>query len=134
MTGCVFCHRESLAIIDENELALAFYDACPVSAGHTLVIPKRHVETYFDASPEEHAAISSLAGQVCRNLQKELNPDGFNIGANVGEAAGQTVFHFHIHIIPRYKGDVADPRGGVRKVIPTRSCRLPGSAKSDQRD
>jgi len=103
MNDCVFCRRESLDIIAENDLALAFYDACPVSKGHILVIPKRHVKTYFDASPEEHEAIRA-----------------YNIGANVGHDAGQTVFHFHIHIIPRYKGDVEDPRGGVRKVIPTR--------------
>jgi len=122
VNDCIFCRRDKLEIIAENELALAFKDRCPVSMGHSLVIPKRHVETYFDAGPEEHAAISSLVGQVSRFLQKDLNPDGYNIGANVGEAAGQTVFHFHIHVIPRYRGDVADPRGGVRKVIPSGSC------------
>ncbi len=127
MSDCIFCHRDKLVIIAENELALAFKDSCPVSKGHSLVIPKRHVETYFDASPEEHAAISSLVGQVSRILQKEVSPNGYNIGTNVGEAAGQTVFHFHVHIIPRYRGDVADPRGGVRKVIPNRSCPLRGS-------
>ena len=127
MSDCIFCQRDKLEIIAENELALAFKDSCPVSEGHSLVIPKRHVETYFDASPEEHAAISSLVGQVSRILQKEVSPNGYNIGANVGEAAGQTVFHFHVHIIPRYRGDVADPRGGVRKVIPNRSCLLRGS-------
>ncbi len=122
MSDCIFCRRDRLEVTAENELALAFKDSCPVSDGHSLVIPKRHVETYFDACPEEHAAISSLVGQVRRLLQEDLSPDGYNIGANVGEAAGQTVFHFHIHVIPRYRGDVADPRGGVRKVIPNRSC------------
>ena len=124
MSDCIFCQRNKLEIVAENELALAFKDSCPVSEGHCLVIPKRHVETYFDASPEEHAAIGSLVGQVSRLLQKDVSPDGYNIGANVGETAGQTVFHFHVHIIPRYQGDVADPRGGVRKVIPNRSCPL----------
>ena len=124
MTECVFCLRDSLDIIAENKLALAFYDSCPVSDGHVLVIPKRHVGTYFDASIEEHGAICALIFEVKALLDKEFSPDGYNIGANVDQAAGQTVFHFHIHIIPRYSGDVEDPRGGVRKVIPNRNSRL----------
>ncbi len=120
MKDCVFCRRESMEIVAENELALAFYDACPVSKGHALIIPKRHVETYFEACPEEQAAISILAGEVKQLLDKLHKPDGYNIGANCGYAAGQTIFHYHIHIIPRYLGDVKDPRGGVRKVIPSR--------------
>ncbi len=126
MSDCVFCRRDKLEVIAENELALAFKDSCPVSKGHCLVIPKRHVGTYFDASPGEHAAINSLVGRVRMILQKDFNPDGYNIGANIGEAAGQTVFHFHLHIIPRYRGDVADPRGGVRKVIPNRNSPMRG--------
>ena len=122
MTNCVFCNREGFDIVAENELAIAFLDSCPVSEGHTLVIPKRHVETYFDATPEEHGAISVLVKAVKEMLDDKLSPDGYNIGANVGPAAGQTVFHFHMHIIPRYRGDVEDPRGGVRKVIPSRSA------------
>ncbi len=118
MDNCKFCNRENIEIIAENELAIAFFDACPVSEGHALVIPKRHVETYFEATPEEHGAISQLVGAVKDMLDEELNPDGYNIGSNVGPAAGQTIFHFHVHIIPRYRGDVEDPRGGVRKVIP----------------
>jgi diadenosine tetraphosphate (Ap4A) HIT family hydrolase len=121
MEKCVFCQRDSLQIIAENEMALAFYDGCPVSKGHILVIPKRHVATYFEASPEEHGAMINLIYETKKILQEKFNPDGYNIGANVGPAAGQTVFHFHIHIIPRYRGDVKDPRGGVRKVIPGRS-------------
>lgn len=122
MKDCIFCNRESLDIIAENDLSMAFFDACPASEGHALVVPKRHVETYFDASPEEHGAMSMLMITVRDMLQKELSPDGYTIGANVGPAAGQTVFHFHMHIIPRYRGDVEDPRGGIRKVIPNRSC------------
>ena len=124
MIDCIFCNRESLEVIAENKLALAFYDACPVSKGHILVIPKRHVETYFDASAKEHNAISQLVFEVKQYLEKNYNPDAYNIGANVGRDAGQTVFHFHIHIIPRYRGDVEDPRGGVRKVLPTHNPRL----------
>ncbi len=123
MKECVFCNKDSLEIIAENELALAFYDACPASKGHTLVIPKRHVETYFDTSPEEHYAIIRLIFKVRLYLDKKYRPDAYNIGANVGREAGQTVFHFHIHIIPRYRGDVEDPRGGLRKIIPFRSSR-----------
>ncbi|MGM0688061.1 MAG: HIT family protein [Bacillota bacterium] len=121
MTDCVFCNRESLEIVAENKLALAFYDACPVSKGHILVIPKRHVENYFDASPEEHNAISQLIFRVRQYLDKKYSPHAYNIGANVGRDAGQTVFHFHVHVIPRYRGDVEDPRGGIRKIIPLRN-------------
>ncbi len=117
MPDCVFCQRENLAVVAENKQAMAFYDACPINQGHILVIPKRHVETYFDATAHEHAAIIDLIYRIKDYLQKKYNPDGYNIGANVGPAAGQTVFHFHIHVIPRYRGDVTDPRGGIRKVI-----------------
>lgn len=122
MAECIFCDRGKLEIIAENKLALAFYDNCPVSKGHALIIPKRHIETFFDAGSREQAAISSLAGAVREILDRLHQPDGYNIGTNVGPAAGQTVFHYHLHIIPRYRGDVADPRGGVRKVIPSHSC------------
>ncbi len=124
MEKCVFCSRNNLEIITENELALAFHDICPVSPGHLLIIPKRHVETYFDATFEEHAAMNSLVYTVKEILQEKYTPDGFNIGANIGHYAGQTVFHFHLHIIPRYSGDVPDPRGGIRKVIPKQKCPL----------
>jgi diadenosine tetraphosphate (Ap4A) HIT family hydrolase len=121
MKDCVFCHPEKLDIIAENDLALAFHDACPVSRGHCLVIPKRHVEQYFAATAEEHAAMVNLIFNVRQQLEEKFSPDGYNIGSNIGFDAGQTIFHFHIHIIPRYHGDVIDPRGGIRKVIPTRS-------------
>ncbi len=119
MTDCVFCHKENLVVVAENKLALAFYDGCPVSRGHILVIPKRHIKDYFDASHEEHNAINRLIFKAKQYIDKKYKPDGYNIGANIGYFAGQTVFHFHIHIIPRYKGDVEDPRGGVRKIIPS---------------
>jgi len=131
MQNCVFCQRDNLAIVAENNQALAFYDGCPISKGHILVIPKRHVESYFDASFEEHNAMVRMIYQVKNLLQEKHSPDGFNIGANVGMAAGQTVFHFHIHVIPRYKGDVADPRGGIRKVV---SHRRSSSKSSDRKN
>lgn len=127
MRDCVFCSPDHLPIIVENDLAIAFYDGCPINEGHVLVIPRRHVETYFEASPEEHAAMTRLIFEVRNYLQKKYSPDGYNIGANVGKPAGQTVFHFHMHIIPRYKGDVADPKGGIRKVISHRKS-IPGSS------
>ena len=100
----------------ENDLAVSFYDGYPTSPGHALVIPKRHVETYFECTPIEKAALWEMVGEAYKILRKN-KPDGFNIGFNAGMAAGQTVFHAHIHVIPRYVGDVQDPRGGVRHAV-----------------
>jgi diadenosine tetraphosphate (Ap4A) HIT family hydrolase len=118
---CPFCSRDSIGdVLAENSLALAFYDRFPVSPGHTLIIPKRHVASFFDLETEEYNQIREL-GMQCRELvQQQFHPDGFNIGVNVGKSAGQSVFHCHIHLIPRYLGDVANPRGGVRGVIPAK--------------
>ena len=107
-----------------NALAFAIRDRFPVSPGHTLVIPKRLVPTWFDASHEEQLALLALVHEVKLLLDAELRPDGYNLGLNVGEAAGQTVFHLHLHVIPRFRGDVADPRGGVRHVIPSKGNYL----------
>ena len=113
--SCIFCEYYIMKnYILENELAFAIYDKYPVSKGHVLVIPKRHYASYFDATPEELTAINELIIQI-KEILDELKPDGYNIGINVGEAAGQTVFHLHIHVIPRYTGDVDNPRGGIRK-------------------
>ncbi|GAB3361525.1 HIT family protein [Giesbergeria sinuosa] len=92
-------------------------DGFPVSPGHSLVIPKRHVGSFFEVSPDERTALFELLEQAKQSVEAELHPDGFNIGINDGPAAGQTVPHLHIHLIPRYLGDLADPRGGVRWVI-----------------
>lgn len=116
MPECIFCNISQDKVIAENDLALAFFDGYPVNEGHTLIIPKRHVETYFDATQEEKNAISLLLAEVKERLDEEFNPDGYNIGVNVGAAGGQTIFHLHVHLIPRYAGDVPDPRGGVRKI------------------
>ena len=101
-----------------NDLAFAIRDGYPVSPGHTLVVPHRLIATWFDATTDEQVAIFALVEAVKRQLDTELRPDGYNIGINAGAAAGQTVPHLHVHVIPRFAGDVADPRGGVRHVIP----------------
>lgn len=116
MNSCIFCDKKAPDILCENELAKAFYDGFPVNLGHVLVVPKRHLETYFDASIEELTAMQELVFQVKEIVEKKYNPDGFNIGVNVGIAGGQSVFHLHFHVIPRYVGDVKNPRGGIRRL------------------
>ena len=105
----------------ESELAVSFLDGFPVTQGHTLVIPKRHVASLFELPDEEQAAVWKLVAQVRASLAAELQPDGFNVGVNDGTASGQTVMHAHVHIIPRHTGDVADPRGGVRWIMPDKA-------------
>ena len=102
----------------DNALAAALRDIHPASPGHTLIVPKRPVPTVFDCTPDEIAAIWALIQACKRDLDAEFAPDGYNIGANCGALAGQTVFHAHVHLIPRYRGDHPNPRGGVRHVIP----------------
>jgi superfamily II DNA or RNA helicase/diadenosine tetraphosphate (Ap4A) HIT family hydrolase len=106
------------AWVAHNDLAFAVRDRYPVSPGHTLIIPRREVPTWFEATPGEHAALLALVAEVKQALDDELHPHGYNVGFNAGEVAGQTVMHLHVHVIPRYRGDVEDPRGGVRHVIP----------------
>lgn len=114
----VFLRRPASEHVASNALAFAIRDGFPVSPGHTLVVPRRVVATWFDASADEQRAIFELVEVVKRQLDAELAPDGYNIGINVGEAGGQTVMHLHVHVIPRFTGDVDDPRGGVRFVVP----------------
>lgn len=114
--NCPFCGEPETTI--ENELAFAHYDSYPVSAGHCLITPRRHVAEYFQATAAEKAAIWKLVDEVKAIIDREFSPDGYNIGVNVGEAAGQSIMHLHIHVIPRYAGDVENPQGGVRGVIP----------------
>jgi len=113
---CRFCTPE--AVVLSGELVYARRDSYPVSPGHLLIIPHRHVPGYFDATVDEKSAIVEMIDRARNWLQEEYSPDGFNIGVNCGPAAGQTVMHAHIHVIPRYRGDMQDPRGGVRGVIP----------------
>ncbi len=115
---CPFCALPPERIIDSNDLALVIRDGYPVSPGHTLVIPKRHIGSWFEITPEEQSAILGLLGKAKAVLEEEFKPDGYNIGINDGPTAGQTVPHLHMHLIPRYKGDLEDPRGGVRWIIP----------------
>ena len=120
-TDCPFCLLEDRRILLEDEFAAAFPDGFPIAEGHTLVFPKRHAASLFDLTAEEQAAVWSLVAQVRAELMAELRPDGFNVGLNDGAAAGQTVMHAHVHIIPRRRGDSEDPRGGVRWVLPKKA-------------
>lgn len=113
---CLFC-RDAKGVSLENELAYSARDTYAVSPGHTVVIPKRHVASFFDLTQEEAAACMSLINKEKERIDHEFNPDGYNVGVNVGSSAGQSIFHVHIHVIPRYKGDVENPQGGVRHVI-----------------
>lgn len=119
--NCPFCKQfDEDRIIYQDSSWIAVYDSYPVSKGHVLLIPKRHVKTYFDLNYIELASVGVTIGVVKLILDTKFKPDGYNIGINCGEAAGQTVPHCHIHIIPRYNGDVEDPRGGVRGCIPNK--------------
>lgn len=122
--GCPFCERmrDDRRVLFRNDAAAAFLDQFPVSDGHALVVPTRHVPDFFALSSEERACVMELVDTVRHSLNDRLHPDGFNIGLNVGGAAGQTVPHAHFHVIPRFAGDVVDPRGGVRWVIPERAA------------
>lgn len=117
-TDSVFLDRPQSEWMASNALAFAIVDAYPVSAGHSLVITRRIVATWFEATREERIAMLDLIDEVKRLLDERHHPDGYNIGLNAGSAAGQTVMHLHVHVIPRYRGDVPDPRGGIRHVIP----------------
>ena len=117
MDNCIFCNKFN-DIIYENSDWIAIYDKYPVSEGHVLIISKQHHKDYFDLSVEETLSLNGFINIIKKKLDNEFHPDGYNIGCNCGEAAGQTIEHFHLHIIPRYNGDVEDPKGGVRGVIP----------------
>ena len=116
---CIFCRLDRPPFA-ETKLSLDFFflDGFPVSNGHTLIIPKRHVLSLWEMSDDEYTDAFDLVRRVKDILQEKFQPQGFNVGVNCGEAAGQSVFHAHIHIIPRYNGDVPSPRGGVRNIIP----------------
>ncbi len=116
-----FLERPASEHVAGNDLAFAIRDGFPVSPGHTLVIPRRLVATWSEATPEERAAVMALVDVVMADLARTHRPDGFNVGFNEGPAAGQTVSHLHVHVIPRYRGDHPDPRGGVRQVLPAKA-------------
>ena len=117
---CQFCNPDAdRELIVESATAYSIYDKFPVNSGHALIIPKKHCADYFSLTFKEQAACMFMLNNVKEIVSEKFNPDGFNIGINVGEKAGQTVNHVHIHLIPRYTGDVEEPRGGVRGVIPS---------------
>lgn len=118
---CPFCTLPAERVLDQNAHALWIRDGFPVSPGHSLVIPKRHVGSFFEISQEERAALLELLDQAQAAAKTEFRPDGFNIGINDGASTGQTVPHLHVHLIPRFQGDLPDPRGGVRWVIPEKA-------------
>ncbi|MGV0168558.1 HIT family protein [Furfurilactobacillus sp. WILCCON 0119] len=119
--GCPFCEKTDIII--ENDLAKAFWDIHPVNPGHTLIVPKRHVTDWWGLTNEEKAAIDELVVAMKAQLDDQYHPDAYNIGMNLGADAGQTVFHAHVHLIPRYEGDMKVPSGGVRNLIPRKVPR-----------
>jgi ATP adenylyltransferase len=118
---CPFCYLdEKRELIVKSKLAYAIYDQFPVSDGHALIVSVRHCADYFELSEEEQTACWALVNDVKQIIQGKYSPDGFNVGININEAAGQTISHVHIHLIPRYNGDIKDPEGGIRSVIPNK--------------
>jgi len=116
---CIFCNIKESGIVDENKLAYVSYDSYPVSEFHCLVIPKRHVQDYFELTNDEVIACYELIKKIKYEIiNKDSSVKGFNIGTNAGSTAGQSVMHCHIHLIPRREGDVENPQGGIRSVIP----------------
>jgi len=118
---CPFCDLGRDRIIAQTTETVTIRDGFPISPGHTLIIPRRHVANYFDTTEEERHQILVAIEEARQALDEELSPDGYNIGINIGEAAGQTVMHLHVHLVPRYNGDCNDPRGGVRQIFPARA-------------
>ena len=126
---CPFCDPDPARLFLERTLVLGLHDGYPVSPGHALLIPRRHVATWFDATREEQLALLEAIDEAKAIIDAKHSPAGYNIGVNIGREAGQTVFHLHVHLIPRYEGDVPDPRGGVRYVIPEKANYLRKTAE-----
>ncbi len=119
---CVFCDRVNHGeLVASNDLAVAFPDAFPLNQNHCLVVSRRHEPNFLALTPEEQAAIWALVSSVRHYIEANGKPDGYNLGVNVGEAAGQTIAHAHLHVIPRHLGDIPDPRGGIRSIIPVKA-------------
>lgn len=121
MSICPFCQLTTDDVAVENAFHVVIRDRYPVSLGHSLIIPKRHVASLFELTSVEFNALHELLHITRERLDAQYQPEGYNIGVNVGSAAGQTVFHLHVHVIPRYTGDCIDPRGGVRWVLPEKA-------------
>ncbi len=123
--GCPFCTLPEERIIRQNDLALVIRDYFPISPGHSLIIPRRHVGSFFEATALERDSLLRLLDEAKSTLDTEFHPAGYNIGINDGATAGQTVPHLHLHLIPRYSGDIADPRGGIRWIFPEKAKYWP---------
>lgn len=117
---CLFCRNDIGSVFIRGKLGFVRWDSHPVNEGHALVIPYRHVPSYFDVTNQEKQELWSLVDQGKEVIENRYRPHGYNVGINIGSRAGQSIFHMHIHLIPRYRGDVDNPRGGVRGVIPER--------------
>ena len=122
---CPFCSLPKERVVARNQFAMVLRDAYPISLGHTLIVPSRHVASFFELSPEERSALMELLDQAKRQIDEAYRPAGYNVGINDGPAAGQTIPHLHIHLIPRYEGDQPDPRGGVRWIFPDKAAYWP---------
>ena len=121
MSDCPFCTIGADRIVIETELCFAVRDGYPVSPGHTLIVPRRHVDSFFATTPAERTALLDMLDRAKEQVVEEFSPDGFNMGINDGAAAGQTVMHLHLHLVPRFAGDQDDPRGGIRWLFPDKA-------------
>ena len=115
---CPFCNLKDQPIVQSNDFWYSIWDKYPVRKGHLLIVSLRHIQSYFETTGDEKLAMLRMIEECKKLLDQDFHPDGYNIGINVGPAAGQTIMHLHIHLIPRYEGDMDDPRGGVRGVVP----------------
>ena len=120
-TGCPFCNPAPQRVVIEGVAAMALWDSYPLNPGHVLIVPRRHVASWFETTAAERDEMLRLADDARRIVAEKHRPNAFNLGINDGPEAGQTVPHLHLHLIPRYSGDVPDPRGGVRWIIPDRA-------------
>ena len=119
--NCFFCNLDPSRILDSNAYCFMIRDDFPISPGHTLILPKRHVGSFFELDPAEQQALLALLDSARKSLDIEFQPDAYNLGVNDGPAAGQSIPHVHFHLIPRYAGDCADPKGGVRWIMPAKA-------------
>jgi diadenosine tetraphosphate (Ap4A) HIT family hydrolase len=119
---CPFCRIEQTSVFFQSESVVGIWDSYPLNPGHALLIPRRHIASWFEATVDEQSALTLAIQQAKVAIEKKYSPQGFTIGFNDQEAGGQTVLHLHVHVIPRYEGDVPDPRGGIRNIIPARSA------------
>ena len=118
INGFLFCNKEKHNILIENDFCYSRTDDFPASPGHIEVVPKKHIVSFFDLDDDEIVKVYDVLNRTKKIIDKKYKPDGYNLGVNDGEAAGRTINHLHIHLIPRYKGDVKNPRGGIRHIIP----------------